>query len=99
MLSKFVKYSILGDVNHIRAHPLTRGHYIPLRAAICVSIGNLTSIEEVATQNTIINEIACTFGDGISRAHVPSQELLHETLGKLIKDRVVFCTGLFYLAC
>ena len=78
-----------GDITRIGARPLMRGNFVPLCDGICVSIGNVSSRGDVATQEAILEELKKTFPE----VHSPSRELLHETLGKLIRHRKVFCTG------
>ncbi|XP_077973995.1 uncharacterized protein LOC144429699 isoform X2 [Styela clava] len=79
----------VGDVTRIGARPLFREHVISLCGAVCVALSNVTSREDVATQEAILKELERSF-PGV---HSPSRELLHETLGKLIRNRKVFCTG------
>lgn len=83
------RIDFVGDVTRIGARPLMRGNFVPLCDGICVSIGNVTSRGDIATQEAILSELKRTFPE----VHSPSRELLHETLGKLIRNRKVFCTG------
>lgn len=64
-------------------------HFIPLPDALCSIIMDLNMRRIVATLEVIQEKLTMWYKD----MTVPSQQLVFDTLGSLIKERKVFHTG------
>ncbi|KAK7003030.1 storkhead-box protein 1 [Biomphalaria glabrata] len=82
----------IGDVNGIQMQVIPQTQFMPLPDALCSIIMDLNMRRIVATLDVIYEKLSHWYKD----MTVPSQQLVFETLGNLIKDRKVFHTGSGY---
>lgn len=64
-------------------------HFIPLPDAVCSIIMDLNMRRIVATLEMVLEKLSVLYKD----MTVPSQQLVFDTLGSLIRERKVFHTG------
>ncbi|KAI8521785.1 maternal placenta development [Branchiostoma belcheri] len=75
----------LGDVCQVQLAPVSQSHFIPLPDVLCQTIAELNNGKGVATQDNIAEYLQQKF----SGVPLPDQDVLHELLGELIKERKV----------
>ncbi|KAH3863375.1 hypothetical protein DPMN_026360, partial [Dreissena polymorpha] len=80
------------DVNGIEMQVIPQTQFIPLPEALCLIIMDLNNGQIVATLDTVCERLKHCY-QGI---HLPSNQLVYETLGQLIRERKVFHTGCGY---
>lgn len=68
--------------------------FIPLPEALCLIIMDLNNSQIVATLDTVYERLKHSY-QGI---HLPSNQLVYDTLGQLIRERKVFHTGKLFIA-
>lgn len=81
--------SLSGDVNGIEMQVIPQTQFIPLPEALCLIIMDLNNSQIVATLDTVYERLKHSY-QGI---HLPSNQLVYDTLGQLIRERKVFHTG------
>ncbi|XP_019644736.1 PREDICTED: uncharacterized protein LOC109485498 [Branchiostoma belcheri] len=79
----------LGDVCQVQLAPVSQSHFIPLPDVLCQTIAELNNGKGVATQDNIAEYLQQKF----SGVPLPDQDVLHELLGELIKERKVYHNG------
>ena len=78
-----------GDVNGIQMQVIPQTHFIPLPEALCLIIMDLNNNRVVATLDTVCEKLQLCY----QGHNLPSNQLVYDTLGTLIKERKVFHTG------
>ncbi|XP_078578925.1 uncharacterized protein LOC144863537 [Branchiostoma floridae x Branchiostoma japonicum] len=79
----------LGDVCQVQLAPVSQSHFIPLPDVLCQTIAELNCGKGIATQDEIAEYLQQKF----SGVPIPDQDVLHELLGELIKERKVYHNG------
>ncbi|KAL4240185.1 Storkhead box 1 [Mactra antiquata] len=82
----------IGDVNGIEMQVIPQTQFIPLPEALCLIIMDLNNNQIVATLDTVCERLKHCY-QGL---HLPSNQLVYDTLGQLIRERKVFHTGCGY---
>lgn len=82
----------IGDVNGIEMQVIPQTQFMPLPDAICNVLLDLNTRGLTATLDVILEKLALWY----RHMNVPSQQLVFDSLGQLIKDRKVFHTGSGY---
>uniref|UniRef100_UPI00358E8660 uncharacterized protein isoform X2 n=1 Tax=Myxine glutinosa TaxID=7769 RepID=UPI00358E8660 len=79
----------VGDVRPILMVPAAQSHFIPLGDVLCAAIAQLAGRQQPVTQERLLQYLDQAF-PGVP---TPNQEVLHSTLGSLIKERKIYHTG------
>uniref|UniRef100_A0A8C4Q074 Winged helix Storkhead-box1 domain-containing protein n=1 Tax=Eptatretus burgeri TaxID=7764 RepID=A0A8C4Q074_EPTBU len=79
----------VGDVRPILMVPAAQSHFIPLGDVLCAAIAQLSGRQQPVTQERLLQYLDQAF-PGVP---TPNQEVLHSTLGSLIKERKIYHTG------
>ncbi|GFR79233.1 storkhead-box protein 1 [Elysia marginata] len=83
----------IGDVNGIEMQVIPQTQFMPLPDAICSVVLDLNTRGVTATLDVILEKLAVWY----RHMTVPSQQLVFDSLGQLIKDRKVFHTVLLFV--
>ncbi|XP_052791277.1 storkhead-box protein 1-like isoform X2 [Mya arenaria] len=80
------------DVQGIEMQVIPQTQFIPLPEALCLLILDLNNSQIVATLDTVTERLRQRY----QGMNLPSNQLMYDTLGQLIRERKVFHTGCGY---
>ncbi|XP_062927569.1 storkhead-box protein 1 isoform X1 [Mobula hypostoma] len=78
----------VGDVSPIPMMPIAQSQFVPLTEVLCCVISEMNESHVTVTQEALMDYLVKCY-PGIAS---PSQEILHNALGSLIRDRKVYHT-------
>ncbi|XP_069756946.1 storkhead-box protein 1 isoform X2 [Narcine bancroftii] len=78
----------VGDVSPIPMMPIAQSQFVPLTEVLCCVISEMNENHVTVTQESLMDYLVKCY-PGIAS---PSQEILHNALGTLIRDRKVYHT-------
>lgn len=82
-------FSFAGDVGSIDMLPVPQTQFAPLSEALCKVVADLNGEQVVATTESIRARLEESFPE----MQVPCEDILHKTLGGLIRERKIYHTG------
>ncbi|XP_031144153.1 storkhead-box protein 2-like isoform X1 [Sander lucioperca] len=81
-----IKY--LGDVSPISMSPISQSQFIPLGEVLLLAISAMNSAHKPVTQEALTEHLQTCF-PGVP---TPTEEVLHHTLGMLVRERKIYPT-------
>ncbi|PVD37895.1 hypothetical protein C0Q70_00497 [Pomacea canaliculata] len=81
--------TVAGDVNGIEMQVIPQTQFIPLPDSLCLIIAELNNAGHPATLESIRSRLQRWYHN----TSLPSQQLIYDTLGTLIRERKVFHNG------
>nr|SVE73151.1 EOG090X0BW7 [Ceriodaphnia reticulata] len=83
---------LVGDVDGCAVQPISQSQFTPLPEALCWVIWELN----LAERSTALDDVTAALGNAFPDLVPPSNKVVYDTLGKLIRDRKIFYNGKGY---
>ncbi|XP_013395558.1 uncharacterized protein LOC106162715 isoform X1 [Lingula anatina] len=82
----------LGEIPGIEMQTISQTHFTPLPEALCAAVADLNANKELADMSNILGKLQDTY----SGVELPSNGIIYDTLGVLIKEKKLLHTGTGY---